>query len=75
MYIVMTNRTDRELTASLFCVGQPQGRAHFTSDRRVALDSADDVRELLRKDGLSGVHNVRAQWLDGNVWRDCLVPR
>ena len=71
----MQSRMSAELTAGLFCVTQAQGRAHFTSDRRTALDSAERVRELLRANGLSGVHNVRAQWLDGNVWRDCQLGR
>jgi len=67
-----TNHTDNELTAGLFCVTQAHGRAHFTSDRIVALDAAEQVRELLRRGGLSGVHNVGTAYLGAdNQWHPC----
>lgn len=70
----MTN-FDSELTAGLFCVAGAWGRAHFTSDRRTAHNDAADVRDAMRAAGCPGVHNVRAQWLDGNTWRDCRAGR
>lgn len=71
----MQSRISAELTAGLYCVAQPQGRSHFTSDRRTAHNNADDVRELLRKYGCAGVHQVGVQFLDGNQWLDCQLGR
>lgn len=73
---MMKNATDAELTAGLYCVDSAGGRGHFTSDRVVALDDADTIRNHMRDARAPGVQNVRAQYRDDvGGWHDCRLGR
>lgn len=56
-----------------FCVAQPHGRAHFTDDLAAAFRAADQVRSLLRSNGLAA-GRVRVQRREGKRWRDVESP-